>query len=93
MTWDYRIVVDRAGTYSIHEAYYRKDKVWGVTAQPVPPLGDSMDELKEDLRMMAKAFRKPVLSMGDYDSQDEGSTDGRNGKDRAGGLDRQAERD
>lgn len=60
MTWNYRIIRDKDGVYGIHEVYYKKGKI-DMWSDAMTPLGESIDELKEDLDMMAEAFKKPVL--------------------------------
>ncbi|MBU0959061.1 MAG: hypothetical protein KKB31_03900 [Nanoarchaeota archaeon] len=46
--------------YAIHEFFYDDDKLsWTMDA--VAPLGETLDELKEELDMMLKACDKPVM--------------------------------
>ena len=64
MNWNYRIIkdYDYESYYVIREVYYGKDgtiKYW--SDDPIGPTGDTVDELKEDLELMASAFNKPVL--------------------------------
>lgn len=75
MSWDYRVVktkhraqwigehrVKACATWGIHETYYNdKGKPYLVTAFPVEPYGDNLQELQECYQMMAEAFRKPAL--------------------------------
>jgi len=66
-SWNYRVI--RKPTpdtdsvvYQIHEVYYREDgTIEGWTAEPVTPLGESVEELREDIRYFLHAFRRPVL--------------------------------
>ena len=66
-SWNYRVI--RKPTpdtdsvvYQIHEVYYREDgTIEGWTAEPVTPLGESVEELREDIRYFLQAFRRPVL--------------------------------
>jgi hypothetical protein len=69
--WNYRIVRwNHKGnppctTYGIHEAFYdEKNKIWGITEKPVAVDGDSPKDLKEGLKWMSSALKKPIL---DYD--------------------------
>lgn len=69
MTWSYRVLrtSDEAGeaVYRIHEVYYGDDgSIDGWTVEPVQPLGESLSELREDIRYFLAAFRKPVLEGG-----------------------------
>jgi len=65
--WNYRIIEKYhketdTSTYHIHEVYYSDDGIiesW--TESAVEPMGETADELREDIRFFMKAFRKPVL--------------------------------
>lgn len=75
--WQYRVVkhtcpVDRFVYFDIREVYYGKSRLvlsslgnrgkglsW--TKDSKPPVGDTLDELKADLKLMLKAFDLPVL--------------------------------
>ena len=63
--WNYRVmrtVVDDEVMYGIHEVYYNeKDQPESWTQDPVSPLVDSEEELKDVLRLMSEALDKPVL--------------------------------
>ena len=65
--WNYRAIRKSHGesdtdTYQIHEVYYDKDgNIEGWTESPVKPLGETPDELREDIRFFIKAFQKPIL--------------------------------
>lgn len=66
-SWNYRVI--RKPTpdtdsvvYQIHEVYYKEDEtIEGWTAEPVKPQGESVEELREDIRYFLHAFRRPVL--------------------------------
>jgi hypothetical protein len=66
-TWNYRVLRKthtdaNAASYDIHEVYYREDgEIDGWTAESVRPYGEMMEELREDLRYLLHAFRRPVL--------------------------------
>jgi hypothetical protein len=65
--WNYRIIEKYhkktdITTYHIHEVYYTDDGIiesW--TESAVEPMGETVDELREDIRFFIKAFQKPVL--------------------------------
>ena len=65
--WNYRAIrksheESDTDTYQIHEVYYDKDgNIEGWTESPVKPLGETPDELREDIRFFIKAFQKPIL--------------------------------
>ncbi len=53
-------------SYAIHEVYYGKDgRPLAVTKRPVWPVGDTLEELAEDVRFYMKALMKPVLDYED----------------------------
>lgn len=66
-TWDYRALRKThpdadVASYEIHEVYYREDgsiDCW--TAESVRPYGETLTELREDIRHYLHAFRRPVL--------------------------------
>lgn len=64
MSWTYRVmrVQYDNGEYSfaIHEFYHEDGKI-GWSERAINPYGQTLDELKKDYEMMAKAFEKPVL--------------------------------
>jgi hypothetical protein len=73
-TWNYR-VLERADkksgdkTFAIHEVYYNdEDKPDGCTKNAVAPMGESLEELKDDMDHYRQALEKPILM---YDSLEE----------------------
>jgi NAD-specific glutamate dehydrogenase len=68
VSWNYRVMRHKSGTLAIHEAFYDEDKEtphsW--TSEPVPIMGDSVDDLLSSLHMMHRALMKPVL---EYDRE------------------------
>ena len=74
MSWNYRIMrrngIDLCGVeyewFELHEVYYDSDgKVDGYTIDAIAPGGDDINELKENLFQMMKAFNKPILEFED----------------------------
>ncbi len=71
--WDYRIVkhVDADMDYTwfgIHEVYFdKKNKPQYVTENGVCLVAESVQELKEDYKLMDGAFKFPVLDESDFD--------------------------
>ena len=69
MTWNYRVVGKRfpgsdAIHYQIHEVYYADDgSIEHWTEEPVEPLGETIAELREEIRFFLPAFRLPVLEL------------------------------
>ena len=67
MTWDYRVVRKHHAdtdtmTYQIHEVYYGENReIERWTKDPVKPLGETAEELREDIRYFLHAFRFPIL--------------------------------
>lgn len=67
MTWNYRVIRRHHAetdsvTYHVHEVYYGEDgSIEKWTEEPVEPLGESPEELREDIRYFLRAFRLPIL--------------------------------
>lgn len=61
MTWTYRIIRDTDGIYRIAEVYNGPPNIVRWTAKPCYPIGEDTQELRNDIRMMLKAFERPVL--------------------------------
>lgn len=65
--WNYRVIEKYhketdTSTYHIHEVYYTDDgTIESWTESAVEPMGETVDELREDIRFFIKAFQKPVL--------------------------------
>lgn len=63
MTWDHRIMLDKDGTFSVREVYYNKaDEVRGWTVEPVAATGESVLDLRTDLRRMLDACDRAILN-------------------------------
>lgn len=60
MTWNYRLV-ESQGHYAIREVYYKNNKITTWTQEACWPIGESIDELKQDMAHMLEAFELPVL--------------------------------
>lgn len=75
--WNYRVLRKHhtetdSVTYHVHEVYYRDDGyIEGWTQEPVAPMGETAEELREDIRYFLHAFRRPIL---EERETDEGST-------------------
>lgn len=74
MSWNYCVTKQthtfadgyKETTYVIREAYYNSDgSIWAVTQKATWALGETLDELRDDLEHMLSALEKPVL---DYDT-------------------------
>jgi hypothetical protein len=72
MTWNYRVIRTRdlaTGelSYAIHEVYYDKHgKPTSCTEASIAPFGETPEELKRCLELMAFALKKPVLDFEDF---------------------------
>ena len=75
--WNYRVIrkhhtETHSVTYHVHEVYYREDgSIESWTQEPVAPLGETAEELREDIRYFLRAFRCPIL---EEKETDEGTT-------------------
>ena len=65
--WNYR-VVEKDGFYGIHEAYYDDDKPTSITQNEMSPHGETLDELKDDVKKHLEALDKPILHYEDFES-------------------------
>ena len=71
MTWNYRVVRDTDGAFSIREAYYDNEgRVEAITEEGIGPYGDTVEELRADYERMREAFEKPVLDAADFMEKD-----------------------
>lgn len=65
MTWEYRVIRDRhfgEEYFLIKEVYYGKDKNDIIaTGEASVPNGSSLEEVKEVLKLMERATKKPIL--------------------------------
>ena len=65
--WNYRVIRKHhpepdSVTYHVHEVYYRDDGgIDGWTQESVAPMGETAEELREDIRYFMHAFRRPIL--------------------------------
>ena len=69
MTWNYRIVATVDGDetmYGIHEVYYDDGKPVSYTTNPVPCVGDDLQELYRSFEQMRMAFGMPSLTEKDF---------------------------
>lgn len=65
MSWNYRVLENLDG-FGIYEVYYDTDgSINNVSAAPMEPYGETVEELKRDMDAMNAAFDKPVLSFVD----------------------------
>lgn len=66
-TWNFRVArrtLDGETSYGIHEIYYSSDggiRFW--TSDPVDPFGETVEELREDLRRMFAATFEDVIDL------------------------------
>ena len=65
--WNYRVIECNLDGYEIREVYYHKDKPLASTLKGIEPYGETIEELKKDLELIAKALDKPILKESDFD--------------------------
>jgi hypothetical protein len=68
--WNYRVMRHVSLRFSdeyfaVHEVFYRKNRVWMWSQEPSHAQGETVEELKRDLAMMALAWDRPVLDYED----------------------------
>ncbi len=73
MTWNHRVIRRthpqwKRPYFAVHEVFYDEDDVpYLVTQEPVDVGGESLDEVRQSLEMMAAALEKPVIDMSYFD--------------------------
>jgi hypothetical protein len=61
MPWNYR-VIENKGMFHIHEVYYNdKGEIIAISEDPIAPAGETLEELKGDLKYCQQAVKRPVL--------------------------------
>jgi hypothetical protein len=63
-TWNYRVVrkvYEKETMLGIHEVYYENEIPIMVTEEAIGAVGDTLEELADELGHMVMAFGKPVL--------------------------------
>jgi hypothetical protein len=67
MTWDYRVIKQEhptGTTYAIYEVYYDDEgNILYISKDPENPQGETLTELKNDLKYMRQALKRPILDM------------------------------
>lgn len=59
--WNYR-VLNQGGYLTIHEVHYNADgKPYACTERPAFPSGETLEELRDDIRRYSTALDRPVL--------------------------------
>ena len=67
--WNYRIV-RKGNDFAIYEVYYNDNgKPFAFTDEPCRPWGESLDELKTDMKYFQEALSAPVLDSQDLEKQ------------------------
>lgn len=69
--WNYRVVQWKTPQgkpyFSIHEVYYDDEgRPISCSVEPDHPMGNTLDELREDLEWYRKAIDAPVLTEDDF---------------------------
>lgn len=74
MVWNHRVVRSRNGWYSIREVFYpaRGVEPDEFTLAPSAPVADTLDELKETIKLMYRATRHPVIEEADLGKREAG---------------------
>ena len=76
MRWNHRVVLrvepDGSTHYGVHEVYYydADDRPNARTLDASDPTGETLDELREDIAMFARALERPVLTDEDFPTSD-----------------------
>jgi len=70
MTWNHRVMksIYPSGEimFSIREVYYNDDgTIYAHTEQPIAPIGETIEELRQSLEWMIKSLDNPILTGGE----------------------------
>ena len=69
MSWNYRVIEKKDGTgttFAIHEVYYDEEgSPYLCTINAVAPMGETLEDLRADVKFYNTALEKPVL---DYET-------------------------
>ena len=61
MIWNYK-VIEHDSFFVIHEVYYNdKGDITAISEDPMHPQGETLKELKNDMKYFLQAFNRPVL--------------------------------
>ena len=60
-TWNYRIMVNGDGHFSIREVFYGDNKDIEGWTDECSPFGETLDELTNDINYMMQAFQRDIL--------------------------------
>ena len=74
MSWNYRVIhtvlKGEYGTphqYAVHEVYYNKaGSPISVSVNPIAPVGETLNELKNEMEHYMKALKEPILQFADF---------------------------
>lgn len=70
MTWNYR-VIESEGMFHIHNVYYNdKGDITAISEDPIAPAGETLEELKGDLKYYQQAVKSPILKKEDIEFAD-----------------------
>jgi hypothetical protein len=68
-TWNYRVFREESGDYVIREVFYDADgSIISCTEDAVEPMGQSLEELTQDIEWFREALALPVLTLADVPS-------------------------
>ena len=68
-TWNYRVIKKELSgefgytdtLYAIHEVHYKDGKAVAYSSEPINPMGETPEELREDLKRMLMALERPIF--------------------------------
>lgn len=60
-TWNYRIMVNGDGHYSMREVFYDENKNIEGWTDECSPFGETLEELTSDMNYMMQAFQRDIL--------------------------------
>ena len=60
-TWNYRIMINEDGHYSIREVFYDAEKKIEGWTDECSPFGENLEELTNDMNYMMQALQREIL--------------------------------
>lgn len=60
-TWNYRVMKDNDGHFTIRETFYNEEKNIEGWTEECSPFGETLEELSDDLNYMLSALDKEIL--------------------------------
>lgn len=68
--WGYRLVCHSEDACFVHETYYdAREGVLGIAREPARPCGETVEEVRLELRLMEDGLAEPMLNLSDFEGE------------------------